>query len=183
MSQSVARTFPRVARWGVVVVALHNAEEALTIPTWLPPRLSELEAQFGIRPPAADPERLYSGLLLATLVPAVWVALATRSAPRSAGAYSILALYGVFLANAFVPHLLGALWLGSYVPGALTAGGLVVPFSLWLGYRAVVDGYASRWGLIVAVAVACALYFPACAALLGAGAPTTSALSPMRSRM
>jgi hypothetical protein len=37
-------TFPRVAWCGVAVIALHNAEEALTIPTWLPPRLAELEA-------------------------------------------------------------------------------------------------------------------------------------------
>lgn len=100
-------TFPRVAWCGLAVVAFHNGEEALTIATWLPPRLAQLEAQFRIQPLAADPGRLYVGLVVATLIPALWVAMAFRSPPRSAGAYSIIVLYGFFLANAFVPHLLG----------------------------------------------------------------------------
>jgi len=160
-------TFPRVAWCGVAVVALHNAEEALTIPTWLPPRLACLEAEFGIQPLAADSGRLYSGLAVATLVPLIWVAIASRGAPRSIGAYSILVLYGVFLANALAPHLVGAVLIASYVPGALTAGVLVVPFTVWLAYRAVVDGYASKPGLVAALLVGAALYLPALRALLG----------------
>jgi hypothetical protein len=159
--------FPKVAWCGVAVVALHNAEEALTIPTWLPPRLARLEAEFGIQPLAADSARLYSGLAAATLIPLIWVALASRSAPRSIGAYSIIVLYGVFLANALVPHLLGTVLLGSYVPGVLTAGLLVVPFTVWLARRAVVDGYVSKSGLAMALLVAASLYFPALRAQLG----------------
>jgi len=136
-------TFPRAAWCGLAVVALHNGEEALTIPTWLPPRLAQLEAQLRIQPLAADPRRLYVGLALATLLPALWLALAHRSAPRSAGACSIVVLYGVFLANALVPHLLGALLLAAYVPGVVTAGLLVVPFTIWLIHRALVEGYVS----------------------------------------
>ncbi len=160
-------TFPGVAWCGVAVVALHNTEEALTIPTWLPPRLARLEAEFGIQPLAVDSGRLYWGLVLATLIPMIWIAAASRGAPRSIAAYSIIVLYGVFLANALVPHLLGAVLLGSYVPGAATAGVLVVPFTVWLGCRAVVDGYVSKRGLVVALLVAAALYFPAMRALLG----------------
>ena len=107
-----AVTFPKMARWGVAAVALHNVEEALTIPVWLPPRLAQLEAEFGIRPLAADTGRLYVGLVLATVIPAIWVAAAYRSPPRTFGAYSIVVLYGVFLANALVPHLAGAVLLG-----------------------------------------------------------------------
>jgi hypothetical protein len=159
-------TFPRLARCGVAVVALHNAEEALTIPNWLPPRLTELEALFGIRPLAADTGRLYLGLTLATLLPALWIAIASRSAQRSAAAYSIVALYGIFLANAFVPHLLGAVLLASYVPGVVTAALLVVPFTVWLIHRALVEKYASTRGAVVALLIAVALYFPALRALL-----------------
>jgi len=151
----------------MAVVALHNAEEALTIPTWLPPRLAQLERQFHIQPLAADPARLYVGLLLATLIPAIWVAFASRTAPRRLGAYSILVLYGVFLANAFVPHLAGALLLGGYVPGVITAGLLVLPFTVWLSCRAVMDGYASRQGVVVALLAAVLLYLPAWGVLLG----------------
>ncbi len=160
-------TFPRAAWCGVAVVALHNAEEALTIPNWLPPRLARLEAEFRIQPSAADSGRLYLGLVAATLIPAIWVAMASRGSPGSIGAYSILVLYGFSLANALVPHLLGTVLLASYVPGAVTAGVLVVPFTVWLAYRAVVDGYASKRGLVVALLVATALYFPALWALLG----------------
>ena len=160
-------TFPRAAWCGVAVVALHNAEEALTIPTWLPPRLAKLEVEFRIQPWAADSGRLYWGLVAATLIPAIWVAIASRGAPRSIGAYSIIVLYGVFFANAFVPHLLGTVLLASYVPGAVTAGLLVVPYTVWLARRAVVDGYVTKPGLAVALLVAASLYFPALQAVLG----------------
>jgi hypothetical protein len=76
-------TFPRVAWCGVAVVALHNAEEALTIPSWLPPRLARLEAEFRIQPVAADTGRLYWGLVAATLIPMIWVALAFRTPPEA----------------------------------------------------------------------------------------------------
>jgi Protein of unknown function with HXXEE motif len=160
-------TFPRVAWCGVAVVALHNAEEALTIPTWLPPRLARLEAEFRIQPLAVDSAQLYWGLAVATLIPIFWVAVASRGGPRSIGAYSIVVLYGVFLANALVPHLLGTVLLASYVPGAVTAGLLVVPFTVWLARRGVVDGYVSKTGLAVALLFAASLYFPALRALLG----------------
>jgi hypothetical protein len=160
-------TFPKVAWCGLAVIALHNLEEALTIPAWLPSRRAQLEAQFGIRPLAADPERLYAGMALATLVPLVWVALAARAERRSAGAYSILVLYGMFLANAFVPHLLGTVLLRGYVPGAVTAAVLVIPFAAWLGRRALIDEYASRRGLAAALLAAIVVYVPALRALVG----------------
>jgi uncharacterized protein with HXXEE motif len=160
-------TFPRLAWSGLAVVALHNAEEALTLPSWIALHRAQLETEFHLRPLAAEPARLYVGLVLVTVIPAVWVALASRAAPRSLGAYSILVLYGIFLANAFVPHLLGSVLLGGYVPGAVTAGLLVVPFTAWLARRSVIDGYASRRGLIAALLLAAVLYLPALGALLG----------------
>jgi uncharacterized protein with HXXEE motif len=163
-------TFPRVAWCGVVVVALHNAEEAVTIPTWLPPRLATLEAELGIRPWTADPGRFYLGVLAATLVPPLWIALCWRARPRSLRACSILTLYGVFLVNAFVPHLLGALLLRSYVPGLITAVLLVIPFTTWLARRALLDGYVSGPGLLAALLVSALLYVPGLWALLGRSA-------------
>jgi hypothetical protein len=78
-------------------------------------------------------------------------------------------LYGILLANAFVPHLLGTLLLASYVPGAVTAGVLVIPFTIWLAYRAVVDGYASGRGVALALLVAVAVYGAGLRSLLGLG--------------
>jgi hypothetical protein len=161
-------TFPRLARWGLAVVVAHNAEEAFTIPVWLPSRVHELEAKFGIRPPLTDPGLFTIGVIVATIVPAIWVLIASRSAPRSLGAYSIVVLYGVFAANALVPHLLGAVVLGGYVPGVITAVGLVVPFTIWLCRRAVADGYASPIAVGVVLTIAAFVYAPAVAALFGA---------------
>lgn len=165
--------FPQLARYGLAAIALHNLEEALTMPAWLIPRLAYLDAQFGIRPLAEDLTRFYPGLVVATLVPALWIAIASRAAPRSAGAYSILLLYGVFFANAFAPHILGAVLLGSYVPGLLTAVVLVIPFTIALGRRALIDNYASPAGLATTLVVAFVLYIPALAVLLGAWRPLT----------
>jgi uncharacterized protein with HXXEE motif len=160
-------TFPRLAWYGLAVIAAHNAEEALTLPGWFARHGARLAAQLHIRPPAAEPARLYIGLVLATVIPALWVALASRATARSAGAYSILVLYGMFLANAFVPHLLGAALLRGYVPGVLTAGLLVIPFTAWLARRSVADGYASRRGMVLALLAAAVVYVPALRALLG----------------
>lgn len=160
-------TFPRLAWWGLAVVALHNLEEALTLPAWFARHRAQLEAEFQIRPLAAEPARLFVGLVLVTVIPAIWVALASRAAPRSAGAYSILVLYGVFLANAVVPHLSGAVLLRGYVPGVLTAGLLVVPFTAWLVRRSWTDGYATKRGAALALTAAVLLYLPGLWALLG----------------
>jgi hypothetical protein len=161
-------TFARLARWGLAVIAAHNAEEALTIPAWLPSRLHDLEARFGIRPPLSDPASFYASVIAATIVPAMWVLLASRSAARSVGAYSILVLYGVFAANALVPHLVGAMMLGGYVPGLITAVALVIPCTIWLCRRAVIDHYASPRGMMVALVIAAIVYAPAVGVLLGA---------------
>ncbi|HJS73278.1 MAG TPA: HXXEE domain-containing protein [Vicinamibacteria bacterium] len=73
----------------------------------------------------------------------------------------------VFLTNAFVPHLLGTVLLGSYVPGVVT-GLLVIPFTTWLIHRAVVEDYASARGVVAALLMAVVLYLPTLRALLGA---------------
>ena len=161
-------TFPRLARWGLAVVAAHNAEEALTIPAWLPPRLHELETRFGIRPPLTDPGLFYISLIAATIVPAAWVLIALRSGARSFGVYSVLVVYGVLAANALVPHLVGTVLFAGYVPGAMTGVFLVIPVTIWLCRRAIIDEYASPGGMMVALVIAALLYVPAAAILLGA---------------
>jgi uncharacterized protein with HXXEE motif len=96
------------------------------------------------------------------------VLIASRSGPRSVGAYSILVLYGVFAANALVPHLAGAIMLGGYVPGVITAVALMIPFTIWLSRQAILDAYARPNGLALALVAAAIVYAPAVAILLGA---------------
>ena len=152
---------------GVAVIAAHNAEEALTAPTWLQPRLPELLQRFGIAPLAVDAERLYVGLTLVTLFAAAWVALASRAAPRSLAVHSLITLYAIFLVNAFIPHMAGAVLLGGYTPGLFSAVVCVVPYCLWYFNRALSEHWVGGVGFVAAFAVGGVLYVPAVWALLG----------------
>jgi hypothetical protein len=150
---------------GILVVALHNLEEALTTPKWLPLHRNGIAAATGIQPPAPAPHVLYASLIVVTLLPALWLLLASRARRKSLCAYSCLVLLGIFFANAFVPHILGALSLRSYVPGLVTAVGLVIPFFLAFVSRGLASGYFSGLGALAATAAAVIVY-----ALLGVGA-------------
>jgi hypothetical protein len=146
----------------ILVVALHNLEEALTAPSWLPLHRSGVAAATRIQPPAPAPHVLYAGLIVVTLLPAFWLLLSSRAPRKSLRAYSCLVLIGVFFANAFVPHIVGALYLRSYVPGLGTAVGLVIPFFLAFVSRGLASGHFSRLGVFAAMAAAVVIY-----ALLG----------------
>jgi hypothetical protein len=152
---------------GVGVIAAHNAEEALTAPTWLEPRLPELLQRFGMVPLAVDAERLYVGLTLVTLVAAGWVAVASRAAPRSVAVHSLIALYAIFFVNALFPHVAGSVLLGGYTPGVLSAVALVVPYCLWYFRRALSERWVGGGGFVAAFAVGGVLYGPAVWTLAG----------------
>jgi hypothetical protein len=148
-------------------MAAHNAEEALTAPTWLQPRLPELQQRFGVVPLAVDAERLYVGLALVTFVTAGWVALASRAAPRSLAVHSLIALYAIFFLNAFIPHVTGSVLLGGYTPGVFSAVALVVPYCLWYFKRALSEHLVDGVGFMSAFTVGAVLYVPAVWTLLG----------------
>jgi hypothetical protein len=164
-----AMSFTARSWLGVVVIAAHNAEEALTAPAWLPPRLPELQQRFGVVPMAADAERLYLGLTVVTLFAAGWVALAGRAAPRSLAAHSLIALYAIFFVNAFIPHMVGSLLLGGYTPGVLSAAALVVPYCLWYFRQALSERWVGGAGFAAAFATGAVLYVAAMWTLLGLG--------------
>jgi hypothetical protein len=156
----VGPPFRRLVLWGIVAIALHNAEEALTMPAWMERRLPEVAARLGLgdmRPPPA--ERIYRGLVAVTVVPALCLlAAAARSPPRGAGVYAALAVFGVFLWNALVPHLALTVFLGEYTPGVVTAGLLTLPWGLLSYRRAVAEGLAGRGPALAVLAASAILY-------------------------
>ena len=167
MSRKKPMRFTARSWLGVAVIAAHNLEEALTAPGWLQPRLPQLRERFGVAPLAAEPERFYTGLILVVVVAAGWVAMASRAAPRTLAVHSLIVLYGMFLVNAFVPHLTASFILREYTPGVLTAALLVIPYCVWYFTRALVEGLVGRAGFVAAASAAIVLYVPLLLTLMG----------------
>ena len=151
----------------ILVIALHNLEEALTAPRWLFHHRTEIEAAYHVRLPAPATHVMYAVLITVTLLPSLWLLVASRAHRRSPRAYACLVLLGVFFANAFVPHIAGALALRSYIPGVATATVLVIPFFLTFVSRGLHAGYFSKRGALTALAVAIGIYI-----LVGVGVLT-----------
>jgi hypothetical protein len=140
------------------VVALHNLEEALTMPAWMDRELPALLARTGW--PATPPSRsdLYAGLVMVTIVPAVILAAASREA---AGRWTLragLLIAGIFFWNAFVPHLTSALYLRGYTPGVLTAGLLTLPWAVAVFRHAIQAGRVTTAEAAAVLAVAAVVY-------------------------
>ena len=146
----------RTLQWLVAAFALlHNLEEALTIPVYAPTvrqRLSGLVPTSMVA--AHDLSWLYVALGLATVAPAAVVLVATTGQPGRAKAWAVAFVQSLFLVNAFVPHIPGALVLGGYAPGLATAVLVNVPYSIYFLQRSVRERAVSRAGAILALGLA-----------------------------
>ena len=150
--------FSKLLRLGIVVVALHNLEEALTMPAWIERELPALLARTGW--PVTPPSRsdLYAGLVMVTIVPAVILAAASREAAGRWALRAGLLIAGVFFWNAFVPHLTSAIYLRAYTPGVLTAALLTLPWAVAVFRKAIQAGKATTAEAAAVLAVAAVVY-------------------------
>jgi uncharacterized protein with HXXEE motif len=132
-------------RWAIwllpVVVALHNLEEAVFFPRYLPRTLGRLPA--GVRdwlgPITMD--EMAAALALATVIPLV-VSLWAAARPASRTALRlVLALWAILLLNAVWHVGVALLLFGGYAPGVITAVALNLPLSVLILRRAM----AERW--------------------------------------
>jgi len=154
---------------GIAVIALHNLEEAITVRTWLLCHGGALQARIGIEPPSIPSLPFYAALVTVTVGPAIWVLLAHRARSNSLGEYSLAVLFGMFFANALVPHVAGAIALRGYVPGVLTAVTLVIPYFYWFTVHGLRSQRFTWPGLLLALAIAVVIYIVAGLALLVSG--------------
>jgi hypothetical protein len=152
-------TFRRIVRLGTLAFVLHNAEEALTMPTWLESEFPTAIRRLGL-PPFEPPttERLYRGLIMVTVVPVVAVLLGSHAGPGSLGIYVCLIVYGIFFWNALLPHLTAAVLLGIYNPGLATAALVNIPYTVHLFGRALREGQATPAGIAFALGLAAICY-------------------------
>lgn len=143
---------------GAEALCAHNLEEALTAPKWLDAHSVELQIGFGISMPHFSKTGLLLALALVTTVSIAWIAAARHSSPQSPGAYSLVVLFGMYLANAVFPHIVGALVLSQYVPGVLTGSLAVVPFTFLFLICGIRTKRYAVVGVITALAIAIILY-------------------------
>jgi hypothetical protein len=149
-----------------LLLTIHNAEEALFFPRYLPFVLSRLPAGW-------------QALAAPLTTGQVWSALAVVTASAFAVAWwadlrpdSALALWLLLLIQATV--LLNAVWhtaaavvlFRGYAPGLVTALLLNLPFSIYLLRRASAEGWLSRQALWALLPGAIVLHGPLLAGLL-----------------
>ncbi len=120
-----------------IVLAIHNLEEALTMPQWITTHLPMLRSTVPFFEYLHfSTTQLYISLFLVTLIPLV-VTFVCLGGKRTATKVSILLIFqSIIFWNALMPHISGLFVLGMYNPGIITAVLFNVPFSVYL-YRRV----------------------------------------------
>jgi hypothetical protein len=141
---------------GIILIALHNGEEALTMPEWMRDDLPAVTRRLGIDVRPLAVAQLYRGLIAVTIVPALIVIPGSRGAPLSPGIYGSLFVYAVFFWNALVPHITVSVFVRGYSPGVLTAV-LNFVFATLLFARALREREVTRGGLAFVLTAAAAL--------------------------
>ena len=121
-------------------VLLHNAEEALFLPSW------SRRVRRWYRP-VGNAEFRFAALVVS--VAFVALTLAATSLPGAEVQYVFAGYVVAMLANALVPHLAITIALREYMPGTATAWLLVVPLGylyLWTAVRQhIVDVRTLLW--------------------------------------
>jgi hypothetical protein len=142
------------------LLALHNAEEAMAFPRYLP--LVRERVPEWARPIVAGVtyEQALIALAIATVIP-FGVAAWSVARPRSSLAlWSVLLIQAVVLLNVGA-HLFSALViLRGYGPGLATALAVNLPFSIYVLRRARREGWTTRQGLLALAPAALVVHGP-----------------------
>jgi len=68
-------------------------------------------------------------ITLLALIAIGWSVLQPRIGPKR---FVLTTLASIFLFNAFIPHILGAIYVGGYFPAVITAVFLYLPYAYWM---------------------------------------------------
>ena len=145
--RSVQRLLP-------VVIAVHNAEEALTAPAYLP-RVNDYVARVPMLRDAGLPPsltQLYIALVIVTIVPALMIGWATSGRESAAKRGLVAVVAAALLWNVLIPHVSAMIAFRGYAPGGLTALLVNLPFCVYFFRRSSRDGILTRgemtWAII-----------------------------------
>ena len=137
--RSVQRLLP-------VVIALHNTEEALTAPAYLP-RVDDYVARVPLLRDAGLPPsltQLYIALIVVTIVPALMIGWATSGRESAAKRGVVAVVAAALLWNVLLPHVSAMIAFRGYAPGGLTALVVNLPFCVYFFRRSARDGILTR---------------------------------------
>jgi hypothetical protein len=138
-----------------VTLAIHDTEEYFTFPMFLNSLNGKLAGWLPAPPSQQTVNNLHIALILATVLPAIFLFWAIFS-PRQWLVVASLLVEVVLLVNACF-HVLTAVLHGGYVPGLISAVLINLPFGMYVMRRAV----GERW-----IGVRVALQLVAVAVLL-----------------
>lgn len=114
-------------------LTLHNIEEALTMPQWMDAHLPLLKERIPIfQFLTFSSTQLYVSLVLVTLIPFIVSFLCLRGELSGQKITMMLTLQSIIFWNALMPHLSGAILLGMYNPGTVTAVLFNIPFTVYV---------------------------------------------------
>lgn len=148
-----------------MLLTVHNAEEALTFPRFMPRLGALLPGPLAAIGSRLDYPTLLVALVVLSLLAFVLAFLANRAPASRWRTWLLMALQTAVAVNA-LSHVLSALFLfRGYAPGLVTAVGLNVPFSLMLFGRASRERWLSPAAFRALVPAALVLHGPV---LLGA---------------
>ena len=154
----------------VLVIALHNLEEGVTVPAFLPrvrAHLQQIPAFHDVALPTA--ERMYVALVVVTLVPGLLVGWATTGRDSVVKREIVAILVAALLWNVLIPHVPAAILLGGYAPGVLTAVAINLPFAVYFFRRSAHERMLTRRQIGVALLIGLLLLMVAPPLLLLAG--------------
>jgi hypothetical protein len=147
-------------------LALHNAEEALTFPRYLP-LVRERLPQFA-QPLLSNvsPRDLQVALVWATVLPLAIVLWAWQRPESVVARWSVLAVLAVVAVNVLSHVIVAAALFHGYAPGLVTAVLVNTPVSFYLFRRARREAWIPRQGWWALVPAALLIHGPGLIALL-----------------
>ena len=147
-------SYRSIQRLLAVVIALHNAEEAVTARAFLP-RVGEYVARVPalkdatVVPPSLA--QLYIALVIVTLVPALLIGWATTGRESGAKREVVAVVAAALMWNVFLPHLSAMIAFRGYAPGGVTALAVNLPFCVYFFRRSLNEGMLTRGQLTLAI--------------------------------
>ena len=149
-----------------VLLAMHNAEEALFFPRYLPFVLARLPAGWQAVAAPLTTGQVWLALAVVTALGVAASAWAERRPASPAALWPVLLMQATMLVNALWHVAVAIVLFRGYAPGLVTALLLNLPFSVYLLRRAAAERWVGRPALWALLPGAILLHGPLLATLL-----------------